>query len=121
MAVGKLAHGKQSLSLTDVEWGVKVFGKFSLLGPKAKSVQQMITMYKVFFKLPPENVSRLPPPPKKCLDWPPLNLVSMRITFRSSDTRTFSDHGGGQSGILTFLDALTSLDLKLSVSESVSQ
>ena len=34
---------------------------------------------------PPEKVSRLAPP-KKCLNCPPLNLVSMRITLRSSDT-----------------------------------
>ena len=44
-------------------------------------------LYRVFFLTghPPENVSKLAPP-KNASTGPPLNLVSMRITLRSSDT-----------------------------------
>ena len=42
------------------------------------------------------------PPPKSASTGSPLNLVSMRITLRSSDTKIFYDHRGGQSGTLTF-------------------
>ena len=49
----------------------------------------------VFFNWsPPKNVSRLAPP-KNASTGPPLNLVRMRITLRSSDTQIFYDHRGG--------------------------
>ena len=54
----------------------------------------------VFFNWPsPENVSRLAPPPKKCLDWPPYIEKVLSMRGEIPNTLTFSIPRGASLGL----------------------
>ena len=116
---GQLAQGERRVTETSSHhlptyWGLVHLSYRDILWNTKKlstSCAVFLAVYDISFFQPAQNFwvvlfyihgvfFNCPPPPWKCLDWPPLNLLSMRITLRSS--RLFSIMGGGQSGTLTF-------------------